>query len=84
MADRRRSDFLLNFDNVRNSLFLLFKSAIDSERKAQDMYKRANELTDDEDFKEILESFYQDELRHERKLMDQYNKMVREFSIPEE
>ena len=65
-------------------LFLLFKSAIDSERKAQDMYKMAMELTDDEDFKEILEGFYKDELRHERKLMDQYNKTIREFSITEE
>ena len=62
-------------------LFLLFKSAIDSERKAQDMYKRAMELTDDEEFKGVLEGFYQDEVRHERKLMDQYNKMTREFSI---
>ncbi len=64
-------------------LFLLFKSAIDSERKAQDMYKMAMELTNDKEFKGVLESFYQDEVRHERKLMDQYNKMVREFSITE-
>jgi rubrerythrin len=63
-------------------LFLLFKSAIDAERKAQDMYKKAMELTDD-DFKEVLEGFYQDEVRHERKLMDQYNKITREFSITE-
>ena len=64
-------------------LFLLFKSAIDSERKAQDMYKKAMELTDDEEFKEVLEEFYQDEVRHERKLMDHYNKITREFSITE-
>ena len=62
-------------------LFLLFKSAIDAERKAQDMYKKAMELTDDEEFKEVLEGFYQDEVRHERKLMDQYNMITREFSI---
>jgi len=65
-------------------LFLLFKKAIDAERKAQDMYKRAMELTDDEEFKEILEGFYEDEVRHERKLMNQYNMMTREFSITEE
>ncbi len=65
-------------------LFLLFKSAIDSERKAQDMYKKAMELTDDEEFKGVLEGFYHDEVRHERKLMDQYNKITREFSITDE
>jgi rubrerythrin len=65
-------------------LFLLFKSAIDAERKAQDMYKKAMELTDDDDFKEVLEGFYQDEVRHERKLMDHYNKITREFSITKE
>ena len=68
----------------QEKLFQLFKSAIDSERKAQDMYKMAMELTDDEEFKEILESFYQDELRHERKLMNQYNKITREFSLTDE
>ena len=68
----------------QEQLFMLFKSAIDSERKAQDMYKRAKELVDDEKLKEILEGFYQDEVRHERKLMDQYNMMTREFIIPED
>jgi rubrerythrin len=68
----------------QGKLFLLFKSAIDAERKAQDTYKKAKELTDDDDLKEILESFYQDEVRHERKLMSQYNKMIKEFSITEE
>lgn len=65
-------------------LFLLFKSAIDAERKAQDMYKRAMELTDDEEFRDVLEGFYQDEVRHERKLMDQYNKISRNFSVTDE
>jgi rubrerythrin len=65
-------------------LFLLFKSAIDAERKSQDMYKKAMELTDDKEFKDVLEGFYQDEVRHERKLMDQYNKINRKFSITDE
>jgi rubrerythrin len=64
-------------------LFLLFKSAIDAERKAQDMYKKAMELTEDDEFRDILEGFYQDEVRHERKLMDQYNKITRKFSVTE-
>ena len=68
----------------QEQLFLLFKGAIESERKAQDLYKNAKELVDDKDLQEILESFYQDEVRHERKLMEQYNLMTREFIVPED
>jgi len=68
----------------QEKIFMLFKSAIDAERKAQNMYKKAMELTDDEEFREVLDGFYQDEVRHERKLMDQYNKITREFSITDE
>jgi rubrerythrin len=64
--------------------FLMFKSAIDSERKAQDIYQKSMELTDDEEFREVLDGFYQDEEPHEWKLMDQYNKINREFSITDE
>lgn len=65
----------------QEKLFLLFKSAVDSERKAQDMYLRARELTENEDLIMVLKGFYQDEVRHERKLMDRYKMMTREFSI---
>ena len=68
----------------QEQLFLLFKVAIESERKAQDLYKNAKELVDDKDLKEILESFYQGDVRHERKLMEQYNLMTREFIVPED
>ena len=65
----------------QKKLFLLFKSAVDSESKAQDMYLRARELTENEDLIMVLKGFYQDEVRHERKLMDRYKMMTREFSI---
>ena len=61
----------------QKKLFLLFKSAVDSERKAQDMYLRARELTDNEDLITVLKGFCQDEMRHEQKLMDQYNMLTR-------
>lgn len=63
----------------QEQLFLLFKKAIESERKAQEMYKTAKGLVEDNDLKDVLEGFYQDEVRHERKLMDQYNLMAREL-----
>ena len=68
----------------QKKLFLLFKSAVDSESKAQDMYLRSRELTDNEDLIMVLKGFYQDEVCHERKLMDRYNIMTREFSITDE
>ena len=68
----------------QEKLFLIFKSAADSERKAQDMYLRARELTDNEDLIMVLKGFYRDEVRHERKLMDRYNMLTREFVISDE
>ncbi len=61
-------------ENVRK-LFLTFKKAIGAEKAAQAMYMRAKDLTDDDILKEVLEGFYQDEVRHERELIDHYNKM---------
>ena len=68
----------------QEKLFLLFRSAVDSERKAQDMYLRARELTDNEDLIMVLEGFYRDEARHERKPMDRYNMLTRDFVISDE
>lgn len=61
-------------ENVRK-LFLIFKKAIGEEKAAQATYTRAKELTDDDTLKEVLEGFYQDELRHERELKTRYSKM---------
>ena len=68
----------------QEQLFLLFKDAIESDRKAQAMYKTAKEHVHDDDLKEILENLYQDEVRHERKLMDKYNIMTKKYKIPKD
>lgn len=60
-------------------LFLTFKKAIEAEKAAQATYAQAKELTDDAMLKEVLKGFYQDECRHERKLMERYNEMREEF-----
>ncbi len=64
-------------------LFLLFKAAVEDERKAQAMYKEAIGLCDDEITREALEGLYADEVRHERELVERYNTMRRELGVAE-
>ena len=65
-------------ENVKK-LLRIFRKAIGAEKAAQDVYMRAKDLTDDDILKEVLEGFYQDEVRHERELVDRYNKMREDF-----
>ena len=53
-------------------LFSIFKTAIAAEQSAQAMYKEAAELCEDQLLKKILEGFHQDEMRHERELLNRY------------
>ena len=41
-------------------LFLIFKQAVEDERNAQVMYKKAAELCEDEMCREVFEGFYSD------------------------
>lgn len=70
-----------NMSEKTKKLFLIFKKAIDEERGAQALYQQAIKLCQDEFLKEILEGFYQDELRHEKELMAQYNKIRKEHNF---
>ena len=62
-------------------LFELFKNAVEAEQAGQAMYKEAMALCDDPVLKEILNSFYQDELRHEKELKARYKQFREEFSL---
>ena len=62
------------------ALFLTFKKAVDAERGAQKMYLEAISQTDDPFLKKILNGFYQDEVRHEKELMEQYNRLREKYS----
>jgi rubrerythrin len=55
------------------TLFEIFKQAIEDERAAQAMYKRALLICEDPFVREILQQIYDDELRHERVLIERYN-----------
>jgi rubrerythrin len=67
-------------DNV-SKLFLLFKQAVEDERRAQIMYKEAMDLCEDDSTREVLEELYEDEVRHERKLLKRYNALRREHGV---
>ncbi len=65
-------------------LFIIFKEAVESERKAQKMYKEAISFCEDELTKKIIESLYQDEIRHEREVIENYNRLRSELEIQNE
>jgi rubrerythrin len=58
--------------NVRK-LFEVFKTAIENERASQELYKSAMELCEDDLTRGILKGMYEDEVRHERALIERYN-----------
>jgi rubrerythrin len=64
-------------------LFLIFRDAVQREREAQASYKRAAQLCEDKRLKGILMGFYRDEARHERVLVQRYNRLRKEYSVPD-
>ena len=65
-------------------LFMTFKAAVEREKEAQSMYRHAAELSHDEELKGILIGFSIDEARHEKALVERYNRMRKEYHIQEE
>jgi rubrerythrin len=62
-------------------LFRLFKRAVEEERKAQVMYQAAIALCDDRATRTALQGLYEDEVRHEREVVDRYNQLHEEFEL---
>lgn len=54
-------------------MLVLFKSAIEEERKAQQAYGETLRLCDDPSLRGIIESFIQQEKTHEETLLRIYN-----------
>ncbi len=65
-------------------LFLIFRDAVQREREAQITYKRAAELCEDKELKGLLMGFYRDEVRHEKALVQQYNRLCKRYSVQTE
>jgi len=57
------------------SMFFMFKEAIDAERDAQALYKKIISLCDDKQLCRIFEGFHNDEVKHEKEIVTQYNQI---------
>jgi len=68
-------------DDRVKGLFLIFKDALQDEQEAQAKYKKAAQLSDDKELKEVFESLYRDELRHENVLLRRYKVFRKKFNI---
>lgn len=62
-------------------LFEVFKRAVKAEQEAQVMYKEALEFCDDPVLTKILESFHEDEHRHEREVIGRYQQFRKDYEI---
>jgi rubrerythrin len=62
-------------------LFRVFKMAVEEERKAQVMYKEAIALCQDEVTRVALQGLHDDEVRHERKIIERYNALRQQHNL---
>jgi rubrerythrin len=65
-------------------LFLIFRDAVQREREAQTTYKHAAGLCEDKELRGLLMGFYRDEARHEKALVQQYNRLCKRYSVQAE
>jgi rubrerythrin len=65
-------------------LFLLFKKAVEEERKAQKMYAEALLLCEDPETARIVARFHHQEVQHEQGIMQQYKKLRRRYRLANE
>lgn len=61
--------------------FNAFKVAIEAEKAAQNTYLKLKELSDDALLRQVLEGFYQDEVRHEQELVRRYKEMRQKLGL---
>ncbi|MBZ5513761.1 MAG: ferritin-like domain-containing protein [Acidobacteriia bacterium] len=62
-------------------MFLIFKEALEAEREAQKTYQQAAALCEDAALKKVLEGFYRDEVRHEKALLQRYNRLRKKYNV---
>jgi rubrerythrin len=65
-------------------LFLIFRDAVQREREAQTIYQHAAELCQDEELKKLLKGFQRDEARHEKALIQRYNRLRKLYGVQDE
>lgn len=65
-------------------MLLIFREAVVMEREAQMIYKHAAEVCQDEGLKDLLKGFYSDEVRHEKTLIQRYNRLRKRYGVKDE
>lgn len=65
-------------------LFMLFKEALESERRAQKMYQNLILACTEPQIREILEGFLKDEIRHEQEVIKRYNELKNSLKVEDE
>ncbi len=60
-------------------LFLIFKDTVQRERDAQTLYRQAAALCEDKALKKLILSFCRDEARHEKALVQRYNRLREKY-----
>jgi len=84
MPSRRRYVVPGEMPEKIKRLFLIFKDAVQREQEAQATYQQAAELCQDEELKRLLEGFYRDEVRHEKALIQRYNRLRDTYGVQDE
>jgi rubrerythrin len=62
-------------------LFKVFKMAVEEERKAQVMYRDAIALCQNEVTRVVLQGLLDDEVRHEREIIERCNALRRQHNL---
>jgi rubrerythrin len=66
-------------EEEENRLFLVFRQAIEDERRAQETYREAMTITEDPILVAVFKLLYAEEVGHERKLMKTYNEFKKRY-----
>ena len=76
-------DVLKPMSQRERKLFGVFKRAVAAERQAQAIYKEAIAYCDDPRLTIILQSFHDDECRHEKEVIGRYQQFRKDFEAGE-
>jgi len=59
----------------QQKLLVLFKGAIESEKEAQEVYRKMLSLSNDPSIQRVVEELLSEEIQHEEKLLAMYDEM---------
>ncbi len=72
---------LREMNEKTKQLFSIFKDAVQRERDAQTLYKQAADLCEDKELRELLVGLCKDEARHEKALVQRYNRLAKKYGL---